>query len=166
RRVNPTLLFCRRHPLNTMDPRFKLEQAVSAIAADAADHLLITACCSLSYIEHGHFQSPFIAEPLVHPPKVARKKRSFVSTRTSADLQEHVLVVIGVPRDQQFLEFSLQLLNLWLKFVYLQLGQFPHFFIFFPGENILRLFQMACRLAVLIVFYNYLLQVTIFLTQL
>ena len=55
------------------------------------------------------FQRWQLGVALVHPEQVAGPEVGLVAALGAADLDDHVLAVVGVPRDEQLLEVLLEL---------------------------------------------------------
>ena len=102
------------------------------------DHLEATGS-SRSCIIDFQFPSPLLCELGIHPEQVACKDGSLVATGTAADLNDSILGVIRISRDEEYLYLFLELRQQWLYFSNLCTGHLPEVLILLIDQDILCL---------------------------
>ena len=106
--MNTPLRFGFRHPLHTMPTGFELEPRIGPGTVDTADDFPVTA--QFRFIGRKHLHRP--ALPLgiarIHAEQIPRKQGRLVTARTGPDFQQHTALVVGIARQQQFLQLQLQ----------------------------------------------------------
>ena len=127
RRVDATRRLGRRHALHAMDAGLELHLAVHALALEREDDLLEPAGIGLGQGEHLLLPAARLREPAVHAIEIGREQRRLLAADTTADLDDDVLVVVRVARQEQLAQLAgehrgarLELGQLGLR----QLGQF------------------------------------------
>ena len=100
--------FGRRHALHAMDAAFVLQAAVDAASLDGGDDFLEPADAGVA--ARHHVDAPALALGVlpVHPEQLAGEERGFVAAGAGADLEDDVLLVVGILRDQQDLQLGEQ----------------------------------------------------------
>src|SRR5207249_4059504 len=97
-----------RHALDPVDAALELEPAPRAAALDEEDHVLETAGAGLAGGHHLDLPALALGVLRVHARQVSGEERRLVAARTRADLDEDVLVVVGVARQEQALQLLLE----------------------------------------------------------
>src|SRR4030095_9026112 len=123
---HPTLALRRRHALYAMGTGFVLEPRPRVRAFHDERDVAVPA--HLGRLARQHFEAPpsHLGVPAVHLEQVARPEVGLVAALRAADLHDHVLTVVGVPRDQQLLERCLELGEAALALGELALQVFAH----------------------------------------
>lgn len=99
-----------------MHAGLELHDGVDAVALDLElDGLKATGLAGAG-IEHGSLPAARLAKALVHLVQVAGEDGRLVATGGGADLDDGVLVVVGVARDEHVLDVFLELGKLGLVF--------------------------------------------------
>ena len=108
RGMNPPLGLGFRHPLHPVHPGLVLQAAVHLVAADQGDDLLETA--DADRVAAHHFDAPALGFGItaVHFVEVADKKGRLVAAGPGPDLQEDILLVVGVLGQQRQAHLLLQ----------------------------------------------------------
>ena len=108
RRVDPSLGLGRGHALHAVDARFVLHAREHAVALDEHDRFLQAANRRFGLVED--LDPPLLAFGVshVHPQQLGREERRLVAAGAGADLDEHVLVVVRVLRDERLAELALE----------------------------------------------------------
>ncbi len=107
--------FGERHALHAVDARFVLQVAVRLRPRDLADHFLVAerlfaraaADRDLGAVEHLRLPAPVRAVARVHPVEVGGEERGLVAAGPRADLEDDVATLVGVGREERFLELLL-----------------------------------------------------------
>ena len=102
--VDPSAAFGCRNALNPVHAALVLELAVHALAFDHRDDFLEPAHSGSAGGDD--FDPPALRFGIarIHAEEFLGKQGGFVATRAGADLQQHVLFVVGVFRNQENLE--------------------------------------------------------------
>ncbi len=136
------------HALHAVHAALILERAVNLLAADLADDLLVAAGCTLALAVDLHLPA-FALEILgVHAEEVAGKDGRLVAAGAAADLEDRVLAVLRVGRNQQQADLLLEGRKLLFQFGSLFLGHFAQILVLLVQENILGPGQVAEQLFV------------------
>src|SRR5919202_1182472 len=99
--MNPPARLSNRYALHAMNATFKLQVAVSTIAADLEDDLLEAADPGLVTGEDLDLPVFPLGVERIHPEEVGGKERGLVATGPGPDLDDDVLLVHRILRDQQ-----------------------------------------------------------------
>ena len=102
--------------LDAVHAGLKLHDGVDAVALDLELDGLKAAGLAGAGIEHGGLPATRLAEALVHLVQVAGEDGRLVATGGGANLDDGVLVVVGVARDEHVLNVFLELGKLGLVF--------------------------------------------------
>ena len=89
-----------------MDAALVLQLAVGAAAFDRRDDLLQAAHPRIAARHHLDPPALTLGEFGVHPEQLARKQRRLVAAGASPDFEDDVLRVVGIFRDQQYLQLG------------------------------------------------------------
>ena len=108
RRMNPPLRLGHGHTLDPVHPAFELEPAVGAVALDREDDLLETAGGTRVRVHHLDLPLLALGVARVHPVEVRREERGLLAAGPRAYLHDRVLLVVGVPGDQELLDALLE----------------------------------------------------------
>ena len=100
-----------RHPLHAMGAALELEDRVGALALDGEGHLLEAAHLGRRLREHLGGESALLGVAGQHLVEVAGKQRRLVAPGAGADLDQHVLVVVGVALDHRQPDLLFELLE-------------------------------------------------------
>ena len=102
--------------LDAVHAGLELHDGVDAVALDLELDGLKAAGLAGAGIEHGGLPAARLAEALVHLVQIAGKDGRLVATGGGTDLDDGVLVVVGVARDEHVLNVFLELGKLGLVF--------------------------------------------------
>ena len=108
RGVDAPLRLGRRHALHAVHARFVLELRVRALARDAGRHFLDAARRRARHRQDLDLPAPPLGEAGVHAEQIGREQRRFFAARAGADLEDDVLVVVGILGHEQHFERLLQ----------------------------------------------------------
>ena len=97
-----------------MDTGLVLHDRVDAVALDLELNGLKAAGLGGAGVEHGGLPAARLAEALIHLVEVAGKDGGLVATGGGANLDDGVLVVVGVARDEHVFDVFLELGKLLL----------------------------------------------------
>ena len=100
--------FGRGHALHAVDAALVLEPAVRLAALHADDDLLVAAGLVLVLAQQLDAHLARFGEARVHAQQVAGEDPRFVAAGAGANLDEDVLVVVGVAREHQLLQLGLE----------------------------------------------------------
>src|SRR5438094_246728 len=100
RRVDAALRLGLRHPLHTVDPGLELELRVRAATADLEDDLLEAALLGVALRQDLGPPAMPLGVARVHTVEVAREESRLFPTLARANLDDHVLLIEGVARDE------------------------------------------------------------------
>src|SRR4051812_16963614 len=103
--MDPSLLLGRWYALYAMHAALVLELGIDAVAFDDSDHFFKPADRRLGSREDLHFPALQLGIAGVHPENFCRKQCGFISPGSSADFEDHVLLVVRILREQQKFEF-------------------------------------------------------------
>ena len=101
RGVDPPLRLGLRHPLHAVGPALELEHRIGALALDREGHLLEAADLGRRLREDLGREAALLRVAGQHLEQVAREQRRLVAAGPGADLDQHVLVVVGVALDHR-----------------------------------------------------------------
>ena len=90
-----------RHALDAVDAGFKLESRVCPVAADNKVSFLYTAQLRVVVVQKLHAIAALFRVHRIHAVEVGSKQRALLPAHTAADLDDDVLVVVRVARQQQ-----------------------------------------------------------------
>ena len=138
--MDTALRFRRRHALHAVTTGLKFQHAVHAITADLGNHLFITAMLAIAAADDFHPPATRFGKTAVHPEQITGKNGRFVTTRTGADFQITVTLIVRIFWQQQDLQLLLQLLDAVFRSIQLILRHIAHFGIIeqlFGGRQIL-----------------------------
>lgn len=99
-----------------MHAGLELHDGVDAVALDLELDGLKAAGLAGAGVEHGGLPAARLAEALIHLVQIAGKDGRLVATSGGANLDDGVLVVVGVARDEHVLNVFLELGKLGLVF--------------------------------------------------
>ena len=102
--------------LDAMHAGLELHDGVDAVALDLELDGLKAAGLAGAGVEHGGLPAARLAEALIHLVQIAGKDGRLVATGGGANLDDGVLVVVGVARDEHVLDVFLELGKLGLVF--------------------------------------------------
>lgn len=102
--------------LDTVHAGLELHDGVDAVTLDLELDGLKAAGLAGTGIEHGGLPAARLAKALVHLVQVAGEDGRLVATGGRADLDDGILVVVGVARDEHVLDIFLELGKLSLVF--------------------------------------------------
>src|SRR5512139_3874406 len=114
------------HALHAVPAGLELQARVGALAHDAGDHLLEAAGVARALGDELDLPAVPFREARVHAEEVAREEGALVAAGAGADLQEEVLVVVGVLRQQHLLDVGADRLEGGAPGLDLGLGELAH----------------------------------------
>ena len=144
--MDAPLRFGLGHALHAMDARFVLHVRVCALAVQLEDDLLVAADRRVRGVDHLGTPAQAFRVALVHAEEVGGEERRLVAAGPSADLDDHVLLVGGVLRQQRQLELLFQPLDLGRKALLLLAAQRALLLIAVAAQ-LARVLQRLLRLA-------------------
>ena len=109
RGVDPPLRLGLGDPLDAVRAALVLEDRVGALALDRERHLLEAADLGRRLREHLGGEATLLGVAGEHLEEVAGEQRRLVAAGAGADLDQHVLVVVGVALDHRQADLLLQL---------------------------------------------------------
>src|SRR5690606_17905288 len=98
------------HPLHPVGAGFELEPGVDILALHPGDDFLEAAVLARALADDLHLPALALGVPAVHAKQVAGEDRRLVAAGAGADLEKDVAPVVGVPGQQQPLQFQLEAL--------------------------------------------------------
>ena len=141
-------------PLDAVHPALELELAVGPVAVDAERNLLVPSDAGLVAVDDLHLPALALAEAVVHPVEVGGEESGLLAARPGADLHDDALLVVGVPGQEQQLQFGREALDLRLERIQLVPRQGLHLGV--SGlEQLARLLDAGEGGPVLAVFFNH-----------
>ena len=114
------------HALHAVHAALVLETAVDPVPADRDDRLLHAAAGRLRDRERLELPATPLGVARVHAQQVGREERGLVPAGAGADLEHHVLVVVGILGHQQQPELPLERRDLRLEARELDARQLAH----------------------------------------
>ena len=108
RGVDPALRLGLRHPLDPVGAALELEHRVGAVAPDLEGDLLEAADLGRRLREHLGREAALLGVAGEHVEEVAGEQRRLVAAGAGADLDDHVLVVVGVALDHRQAQLVLE----------------------------------------------------------
>ena len=124
RSVNAPLRFGGGHALHAMAAGFKFQARVSALADDACDHLLVAADFALRLRNDFNLPAISFGVARVHAKQISGEERGFIATCAAANLDENILVVVRILRQQLLLQVRLERFQFGFARLYLGIGKF------------------------------------------
>src|ERR1700733_94106 len=94
--MNTALGLRRRNALHPMDSAFVFQLRVHPLALDDGNHFLQAADSRFRFRKDLHFPAMLFSETRVHAEDLRYEERSLVSTSAGTDLQNDVLLVVGI----------------------------------------------------------------------
>src|SRR5262245_55031968 len=91
-----------------MDASLVLQSAPGASPLDEEDHLLEAADAGRARVHHLDLPALALGVLRVHPGQLGREQRGLVAAGPCPDLEEDVLIVVGLARHEQTLELALE----------------------------------------------------------
>ena len=127
--MDASLRFGDRHTLHAVPARLEFEPRIDALADDAGDDFLVTT--EVRFVGRDDFDLPALALGVarIHAEEITGKQRRLVAAGAGPDFEHDVLVVVGIFRQQEFLqvEFDLRQPRLGgFDFFFGQFGHLPH----------------------------------------
>ena len=144
-----------RDALDTVDAALIFQRTVNFLARNLADDFLVAA--GGAFADVGHLAFPALALEVfgVHPEQVAGKDGGFVAARTAANLQDGVLAVLGIGRDEQDADFLFHLRQFLFKGGGFFLGHLTQVLVFLVQEDFFGVGQVADQFAVAVAGLNH-----------
>ena len=105
--VDAPLGFRRRDPLDAVHAAFEFELAVDLVAGDGGDDFLEPADARGGVAQDLQLPAFALAQAGVHPEEVGGEEAGFLAAGAGPNLQDDVLVVVGVLGQHQEAEFFL-----------------------------------------------------------
>ena len=127
--VNPPAGLRLRHPLHPVHAALVLQLGVGSLSVDHADHFLEAADAVLADAHHLHLPVLVLRVVHIHAVKLRRKQSRLVAAGAGADLQDNVLVIVGVLGEKKNLQLLFQILDPLPGIRQFLLGQLPHLLI-------------------------------------
>ncbi len=140
--------FGRGHPLHSMHPRFVFHRGVNRLAREGNGHILHPSHGARAEVDNLGFPAAFLGIAQVHLQDLGRKQTGFVAARPCANLEDDVLLVIWVFRDQQNLELLLELVPTFFEPGQLLPSQSLQLRPVGPGEQLLDVSQVRNHLLI------------------
>ena len=164
--MHPSLRLRGGDTLHAVHAALILQRAIDALARHRADDFLEAS--GRTFVGAGNFQPPALALAIlgVHAEEVAGKEGRLVAARAPPDFQDGVAAVLRVGRDEQELDFLLQLGPARLAAVQLLAGHFTHLRVALVGNDVLGLVDAGQHLDVFPPCLHQVAQFLVFLRQL
>ena len=145
RGVDAPLGFGGRHALHAVHAALVLEPRVGALARDLKDHLFEPAHAGV--VEAEHVGLPLFAFGIagVHAIQVGGKDAGLVAAGPGPDLDDDVLLVVGILGQEQEPHLGVQRLHLRLQARDLRLGHLAHLRIVFHLHQLARIGQFLLQ---------------------
>jgi hypothetical protein len=102
--MDAALCLGRGHALHTMDAALVLQLAVDAASLNRGDRLFAAAGVALADRQHVEPPSLALRESCVHAEEFCGKQRRFLAAGAGADLEDDVLLVVWILRNQEDLD--------------------------------------------------------------
>src|SRR5437867_8088455 len=132
-----------------MDPTLEFQSAPGALALDEEDDFLVAADARRAGVHDLDLPALTLGVLRVHPQQVAGEEARLVTSGACADLDEDVLVVVGIARQEQALEIALECRLAGRELIDLELGQLGQLAVAAVGQEVARLAATAQDFAVL-----------------
>ena len=115
------------HTLDTVHARFELEFGEDAAAAYRGDNFLKAPLCALA--DRQNFRLPALpgGVTLIHAIEIASKQCGLVTTRTSADFKDRVVIIHRVLGKQCQSDLLRKFLPAFLQLISLNVRELAHF---------------------------------------
>ena len=91
-----------------MDAAFEAHLRVDVFAAHERDALLVAAARALAQREHLDLPALRLRIPRVHAEEIRREQRGLFASLATADLEDDILLVVGIGRQEQELDLALE----------------------------------------------------------
>jgi hypothetical protein len=124
--VDAALSFRLRHSLDAVDARFVAEFRVNGVALDHRDRFLDAADTGVGDLHDLHLPAQSFGVAGVHPQHFCCEKRRFVAASSRTDLEDNVLLVVRVLRQQEHFQGLFGLGEVGLYLVDLSLRHLAH----------------------------------------
>ena len=134
RSVNASTGLSLRHALHAMHAGFMLQFRIDFLAFNQRDGFLHTADSGFGSIENLHLPALAFGIARIHAQDIGSKQGCFIAAGAGANLQNHVLFIVGILRNQQELEVAVSLFELCLQGFNFDLSQLAHVLIFSSCE--------------------------------
>ncbi len=115
-----------RHPLHPVDAALKFQPGVGPVPLDGEADLLDAAQLGLVHRVHLHLPAAGVGVHGVHAEQGVGEQGRLLPAHAGPDLHDHVLVIVGIPGQQEHLDLLLQPGHVLLGLVELLLGQLLH----------------------------------------
>ena len=142
RGVDAPLRLGRRNALHAVHAGLELHLRVDLVALDAERDFLEAAALGLVGVDLLDLPLLEVGVARVHAVEVAREDGGLVAAGARADLDDDVLVVVGVARKQHDLELFLELGQRRLELLDLLGGELLHVLIALGAQDFLRLVEL------------------------
>ena len=143
--VDAALGLGRRHALHAVHAGLELHLRVDLVALDPERDLLEAAALGLVRVDLLDLPLLELGVARVHAVEVAREDGGLVTARAGADLDDDVLVVVGVAREHHHLELVLELGQPGLELLDLLGGELLHLRVGLGAKHLLRLVELLTR---------------------
>ena len=143
--MDPPAGFRHRHALHPMDTALVFQPGISTLSGDNETHRFHTSDPDLFKAYRLHTPPASLRVVHIHTVDITGKERRLVTTRARTDLDDHILVIIGILGQEQDPEFFLQLGDLTAGCRQFLLGQRPHLFIALLFQKELRILHIPFR---------------------
>ena len=124
--VDPSAGLGLRDPLDPVDAGLKFQPGIGPVAGDHKVRLLDAAQLGLVVVEQTHLPAPAVGVHGVHAEERVGEEGALLAADAAADFHDDVLVVVGVPGQQQDFQLLLQLLQVLFGLGKFLLAQIPH----------------------------------------
>ena len=96
------------HALDAMDAPLELEPAPRALALDEQNHFLVAADAGDAGVHHLDLPALALGVLRVHAQEVGREQPGLVAAGPGTNLDEDILVIAGIAREQEPLEVAFE----------------------------------------------------------
>ena len=152
-----------RYPLHPVHPALVFHAGIGPPAGQGQHHFLHAPHLGEVFVEQLPLEAVALRIPLVHAQQVRPKQRRLVPAGARPDLDDHVLVVVGVLGQEHDLQLLGKGLGLLAQLAQLPVHQLPHFPIQMLCEHFLTVLGSLDRLGIFVEYRYDLLQLGVLL---
>ena len=160
------LCFCLWHALYAMYARFELECTIYILSVDFQDNLLEPTRGAFVHIHHRNTPTPVLAVLIIHTIEISCKDRRLIPSCSCTDFHHCIFAIFRILRNEQELDFLLQLRKSLLSFFQLEACHFCHFLIASVLDNFFSFSDISRYNNVFLTLIHQLFQILIFLGKL
>jgi hypothetical protein len=133
------------HPLHAVHAALEAELGVDAVALDHGDDFLDAALAGAGHGHHVDLPALALRVALVHAEDLGGEEGRLLAARPCPDLQQHVLLVVGILGDEQRRDLGVQRVAPRFESAQLLMGHLAHVGVRLRPDHLLDLGQLAER---------------------